>query len=94
MRGRLLGEISVSPVGRAEILLPLHDKFQIYRLYFTEVFSPSQPSCFLENNLSANAHVAFSALADVPFRLIHGIFADFSALLPGLKVLARFQKPG
>ena len=76
---------------RAE-LLRLHDKFQVYRLYSTEIFSPSQPY-FLKKNLTAHAGVAFSARADVPFQL-HGIFADFSARLPGLKILAQFQKPG
>jgi len=79
-----------TPVGRAEILLRLHDKFQIYRLYSTEI---SSPSCFPGNNLTVYARVVLLARADVPFRL-HGIFADFSARLPGLKILAQFQKPG
>ena len=60
-----------SPVGRAEILLRLHDKFQIYRLYSTEIFSPLQPSCLLENNLTAHAHVAFSARADEQEGILH-----------------------
>ena len=47
----------------------------------------------LKKNLTAHAGVAFSDRADVPFQL-HGIFADFSARLPGLKILAQFQKPG
>ena len=55
-------------------------------------FIPSRPSCFQENNLTAHAHVTFSAQADIPFRL-HGRFADFSARLPRLRILARFQKP-
>ena len=86
LRGWLHGEyqsrLNFSPMGRAEILLRLHDKFQL-----------GQKSCVLENNLTAHARVAFSARADIPFRL-HGLFADFSARLPGVKIPARFQKPG
>ena len=36
---------------------------------------------------------SFSARAEIPFRL-HGIFSDFSARLPGLKILARFEQTG
>ena len=36
-------------------------------------------------------HAALSARAEMPFRL-HGIFADFSALLLGLKIPAQFLK--
>ena len=52
-------------MGQAEILLRLQENFQ-----------PSQPSCFLENNLTVHAHVTFSARADISFRL-HGLYADF-----------------
>ena len=45
-------------------------------IYSTEIFSPLQQSCFLENNLTAHAHVACSARTDFPF-LLHGLFADF-----------------
>ena len=51
-----------SPVGQAEILLRLHDKFQ---------------QGWKINNLIAYANVAFPARADIPFP-IHGLFADFS----------------
>ena len=76
----------------ALILLRLHDKFQINRLYSTEIISPSRPYCFLENSFTAHAHVTFSAHADI----IHAISITwtFCGFLPGLKILARFQKPG
>ena len=74
--------LNFSLVGWAEILLRLHDKFQ-----------PGMKSCFLENNLATHAQVAFSAQADIPSRL-HGLFADFLACLPGLKMRARFKKLG
>ena len=51
-----------SPVGQAELLLRFHDKFQ---------------QGWKINNLVAYAHVAFPAMADIPFT-IHGLFADFS----------------
>ena len=51
-----------SPVGQAEILLRLHDKFQ---------------QGWKINNLIAYAHVAFPARADILFP-VHGLSADFS----------------
>ena len=53
---------NISPVGWAEILLQLHNKFQ-----------PGLKSCLLQSNLTAHARVAFSTWADFPFRL-HGLF--------------------
>lgn len=46
----------------------LHDKFQLWHKY--------KSSGFLENNLAAYAHVAFSAWAEILSRL-NGLFADF-----------------
>ena len=43
-----------------------------------------------ENTVNAHARVAFSARAEIPFRL-HGTFSDFEARLAGLKILARFE---
>jgi hypothetical protein len=41
----------------------------------------------------AHVQAHFSARAEIPFRL-HEIFSDFQARLAGLKILARFEKPG
>ena len=45
--------------------------------------------------LRSGSHLvsSFSARAEIPFRL-NGIVSDFSARLPGLKILARFEEIG
>jgi len=45
-----------------------------------------------ENKIPEHVHPRFPAQAEIPF-LLHGIFSDFSARLPGLKILPQFRKP-
>ena len=63
-----------SPVKRAEILLQLHDKFQLGLKY--------KPSCFLENKLTAHGHVVFSARMKFHFDYIDFLWI-FQPVYPG-----------
>lgn len=62
-----------------------HGEFQPWLKY--------KPPCFLGNNLTAHAHVVFSAQAEIPFRQ-HRHFVNFSSRLPKLKIPAWFLKLG
>ena len=83
--------------GRCSRLV-LEENFRMSKECFRELaderllrpFLAPNPSCFLENKITAHVQAHFSARAEIPFRL-HEIFSDFQARLAGLKILARFK---
>ena len=68
---------------RSQILLELHDKFQLI------CCNTIKSSCFPENNFMARSHIVSSAWAEILF-WSHRLFMDFSTICPNWKSLSSF----